>query len=168
MCILTSNGVNLNHHMASFLLSSIYALTQNIYIHCRTSPPNDCLSVCRHHCIGGCTYVRPILETSYVVYPEYLLVLCQRPSNLLPCKLTGCRLWVGWCHGTCDRQWPTFNHLLLSHWSQLRFIYITREKGKDLTQSYDITLTPTEKSKKHRDSTKTPPNLRLHKDCGPT
>ena len=159
MCILTSNGVNLNHHMASFLLSRIYALTQNIYIHCNTSPPNDCLSVCRHHCIGGCTSVRPVLGTLYVVYPEYLLVLCQRSPNLLPCKLTGCRVRVGWGHGTCDRQWLTFDHLLQSQWLQLRFIYVTIEKGRDLTRSYDKSPYTNRKFQKaswqHKNATKT-------------
>ena len=44
--------------------------------------------------------------------------------------------------------------------------YFIREKGKDLTKSYD--KTPTEKSKKQRDNTKTLPEFRLHNDCGPT
>ena len=110
-------------------INSLYdaqPLTQNIHIYCDISPASYCLSMCRHHCIGGCTFVRPGLGTLYVVYPEYLLVLCQRSSHLLPCKLTGCRVWIGWSHGTCDGQWLTFDHLLLPHWSKLRFICITR------------------------------------------
>ena len=106
-------------------LNGIHSHTHNIHIRCDTFPPGDRLSVWRHHGIGGCTSVRPALGTLYAVYVEYLLVLCQRSPNLLPCKLTGCRLWIGWDHGTCDWQWPTFYHLLLSHWSQLRFICLT-------------------------------------------
>ena len=111
------SGVNKNHYRVSDILSDIYALTQNLHIHCSTSPPSDCLSVCRHHGIGGCTSVHPVLGTLCVVYTQYLLVLCQQSSDLLPCKLTGCRGWVRWGHGTCDWQWPTFDHLLLVHWS---------------------------------------------------
>ena len=47
-------------------------------------------------------------------------------------------------------------------------IVLTREKGRDLTQSYDRNPSPTEKSKKQRHNTKTPPKIRLHNDCGPT
>ena len=53
-------------------------------------------------------------------------------------------------------RWPSVLHTIL------------REKGRDLTQSYNKSPTPTEKSKKRRDNTKTPPKLRLHDDCGPT
>ena len=116
-------------------LNDIDSHTQNIYANCNTFPPNDCLSVCRHHGICGCTSVRPILGTFYVVYPEYLLVLCQRSSNLFPCKLTRCRLWICWCHGTRDWQWLTFDHLLMPHWSQLRFIWLTENNFNTLCTS---------------------------------
>ena len=112
--------------ISDICLVHIHSHTQNIHIHCDTSRPNDCLSVCRHHGIGGCTSVRPVLGTLYVVNPQYLLVLCQRSSNLLPCKLTGCWVGVGWCHGTCDWQCMSFDHLLLFHWSQLWFIWLTK------------------------------------------
>ena len=42
---------------------------------------------------------------------------------------------------------PAFTHFRMD---------ILREKGKDMTQSYDKAPTPTEKSKKQRDNTKTP------------
>ena len=49
-------------------------------------------------------------------------------------------------------------------------VYEMREKGRDLTQSYDKSPTPTEKSKKQRDNTKTPPKTsiiqRLQTDLG--
>ena len=40
-------------------------------------------------------------------------------------------------------------------------VYVKRKKGKDMTQSYDKTPTPTEKSKKKRDNTKTPPKTSI-------
>ena len=40
----------------------------------------------------------------------------------------------------------------------------SREKGKDLTRSYDKSPTPTEKSRKQSDNTKTAPKLRLPND----
>ena len=47
---------------------------------------------------------------------------------------------------------------------------IVREKGRDLTQSYNKSPTPSEKSKKQRDNIKTPPKTsitqRLRTDLG--
>ena len=48
---------------------------------------------------------------------------------------------------------------------ELHIQNMVREKGRDLTQSYD---TSPEKCKKQRCNTKTSPKLRLHNDCGPT
>ena len=46
---------------------------------------------------------------------------------------------------------------------------MTKEKGRNPTQSYDNALTPKEHSKKQSDNNnKTPPKPRLHNDCGPT
>ena len=43
-----------------------------------------------------------------------------------------------------------------------------KEKGRDLTQSYDKTPTSTEKSRKQHDNTRRQQKLRLHNDFGPT
>ena len=49
------------------------------------------------------------------------------------------------------------------------FLFLFKQKKEDIWLS-PITKapTPTEKSKKQRDNTKTPPKYRLHNDCGPT
>ena len=47
--------------------------------------------------------------------------------------------------------------------------YYLREKGRDMTQFYDKTLTPTENSKKQSDNTqKRHQNFDYKTDCGPT
>ena len=43
-----------------------------------------------------------------------------------------------------------------------------REKGRDLTQSFDKSPYTDRKIQKQRDNTKRHQNLRLHNDCGPT
>ena len=47
-------------------------------------------------------------------------------------------------------------------------IYSTREKGGDLTQSYDKTLHSQKNPKRNVTTQKHHPQLRLHNDCGPT
>ena len=48
------------------------------------------------------------------------------------------------------------------------YVIFCGDKEKDISQSYDKTLTTTSISKKQNDNTKTPPKLQLHNNYGPT
>ena len=119
-----------------------------------------------------CTVLCYILEYIYIVQmakrrtrPVFYFEICKIRPNILQCSTWPCICMLK-ANRTCASPCYLYNIGIFQNVTQNVHL---QEKKEDIWLSpMTKAPTPTEKSKKQSNNTKTPPKIRLHNDCGLT